>query len=1592
MEIQQTSQPNYLFTPTPLSNDTEKWFCGSTEGWGPISKYRFGFTPCFEYSILLGALSTLAIASFFGRYVTLRKCSKPQGFGRTAWIYWPTQICMTLAGMAAVGVLAHLLNLENGTVPAAIFGYAAFAAAWLLAVPLNHYEHAYSIRSSDFIFSFYVFSIVALMIQARTLHLLWDRSEGVSVQLFATFFMISTLLTGFTVEAWPRGTTKVQRSSSAPIYDKANLLSQMTFYFFLPIIRLGNTKFLTAEDFANQLPECVYTAASQPLLDRYWKANLERATKWGSKPSLFQAVLRSQLIHAPGLIVIRVARVLANFTVPAVFSLLLAYFQDVQDLAPSQETAAQPSDNGSSGRTTGNTSLEYGLFLIFCMSFASLCNVILVAVTRQYCVVRGLEVRSALMSMVYRKAIKLSPGSRQLSTTGQILNYVSIDADEWSEGGLVLTMWISIPLEFVSALYLLYKTLGWSAWVGLLTLVSMTPMQVWRVKLFNRLRREVSELADERIRVMTEILSAIKVVKLYAWESPFLRRILDVRNRELRAIRRMGAIDAVMSIVFSSSPLIISLLTLSVYATWGGPDFTPATLTPQVIFVSMTLFNMLKNPINTLSDVSSATVRLVVSTSRIQHFLLQEEIDSDAIVRELDGSKNPSGEPPVMVQDATFSWSKEAAMVGDESLENQDDADETQALLHGLNGGESTDIQRPTLQHINLSVKGGSLVAIVGRVGQGKSSLLSALIGEMYKFHGYAKTVGRIAYVPQQSWILNATLRDNILFGLEFDQERYDRIIAASGLEPDLAMLPAGDQTEIGERGINLSGGQKQRVSLARAAYNDADIYLLDDPLSAVDAHVDQHLWSELIGPQGLLRNKTRLLVTHGIHHLQEVDQIILLKDGCIAESGHFEDLMAAGKTFCQLINEYAITHRDQGGSGTSSRAESGISETQSQETVESCASGDTATATTPECDNARSSESKEDTKRDKKAGIIKAETYEHGELKLSVFLTYLRAMTYKYTALIVFCHVLMQMCYVCTSLWLKYWIGQSKETDDQGNPPSLKFFLSVFALLTLVCIVTGMVLNWVSFGVALIRASEYLHRKFISRIMLLPPSFFDTTPLGRIINVASSDFASIDERIPLKLYEITFQGLTLIASLTVVAFTTPLFLVASPFIAFIYYYIQKYYLHSSQAAKRLFRITKSPIFQHFQETLAGVSTIRAMGLQERFVKANTRWCDNHSNAFVAYGYCIRWMEIQVQLINVSITLLAGLWFVLLPQGSVNAATAGLALSFAMSNAQALIWFTRNYCDMYLHLIAIERVEEYSEMTTEAPRLTAHDSEAGRALEHHWPQKGTIEFVDYSTRYREGMDLVLKGISFRVEGGQKIGIVGRTGAGKSSLTLALFRMVEAANSEWARETSRNSNQASDEPHNEDQLDGGKIVIDNIDISSLGLADLRKNLSIIPQEPVLFAGTVRANLDPFEELEDAELWEALERSYLKPVIAALPGGLLFQVAQNGENFSVGQRSLICLARALLRKTKILVLDEATSAVDIETDELIQKTIRTEFKERTILTIAHRIKTVMDSDKILVLDHGRVVEFDAPEVLLQDESSLFYKLAKQAGESR
>ncbi|KAF9436471.1 hypothetical protein BGZ76_003902 [Entomortierella beljakovae] len=1232
--------------------------------------------------------------------------------------------------------------------------------------------------------------------------------------------------------------------------------------------------------------------------------------------------------------------------------------------------------------------------------------------------------KAALISMVYRKALRLSPGSRMKSTTGEITNHMAVDAEQWGDAMIYLSMWVSIPIEICVALYLLYKFLGWSMMAGFLSLLAFIPLQTWQANMFEASQTDGLRAMDQRVRLATEVLSGIRVVKLYGWTSAFLERILVIRKEELKALRKIGIVQAFMSINYFSSPLIISLITFGVYSMWGGPNFTPGKLTPQTVFVSMTLFSMLRVPVTNLSDATTTTVSVMVGTRRIQEFLLREEIDEDDIIRSNNTPRDPES-PVIFIKDASFTWTSLTETALDKHF------DENDRLLSDYDDS-CNDNSNTTLQSINLSIVNGNLTAIVGRVGQGKSSLLSAIIGEMYKIGGKIQISGKVAYVPQQAWIINATLKDNILFGNDYDEERYKQVVFACALVSDIATLPAGDMTEIGERGINLSGGQKQRVSLARAAYDNSDIYLLDDPLSAVDAHVDRHLWENLVGPSGLLRDKTRVLVTHGTHHLKEVDQVVVLKEGVISEQGHYSKLMENRQTFYQLIKEYSISHANERkkkperknsgpdllpvvnvetdqvkSSDSALEVGGGLGGLDSQSFEESPVSEDeyedlTETGDASEVDGESCQDSPTDNKKDDKAELIAAEKMKIGEVNLETSIVYFEAMSYLNVAGTVVLFIAAQVCLVGSSLWLKYWIERSEEAEkDPSNPaPTITVFLGVYTLITVVYVILHVTLPWLLFAVARIRASEILHRNLITKVLRLPMSFFDTTPLGRILNRFSSDFSSIDDKIPNKFFGAMYFAASVASTFVLITYTTPNFISVIPVLMLGYYIIQKAILRINTPLIRIYSASKSPVYQHFNETLNGVSTIRAMAVQNRFIAESTVKMDFLANNFMAFVSGKRWVEVQLRLLSTFVLLFAAL-FAVLGRSYIDPSLVGLTLSFALSITEEVTSLVRIYCDFQTQLVSVERVVEYTDMKTEAPDHT------DAYIPPNWPSHGRIQFKHYSTRYREGLDLVLKDISLEILPGERVGIVGRTGAGKSSLTLALFRILETANSYWAKasdNTGRGSEvsildgRSRDEDEDEDSLasltgqdgEGGSIEIDGIDISTIGLEDLRKSLAIIPQEPTLFAGTLRMNLDPFLEMQDADLWGALERSHLKAYIQSLPGGLSYEVSQNGENFSVGQRSLICLARALLRKTKILIMDEATAAVDVETDELIQRTIRQEFKDRTVLTIAHRIKTVMDSDKILVLEKGRVQEFDSPNHLLKNKDSLFFKLAEQAGE--
>ncbi|KAF9172822.1 hypothetical protein BGX21_006151 [Mortierella sp. AD011] len=1504
---------------------------------------------------------------------------------------------------------------------AQVIGSLAMGTAWLVGLAVNYNEHKYTIRSSDLLLLYYIVSITTIGI---TLHTQFDLLKSNQAAFHCNIASLVALLFGLLIESYPRGSTRVQQQSGAQEYEKANLWSRLTFTFFQPIVTLAAKQhILVPSDIVNQLPDAHNTKSGYTVLSTHWfrrvksyRDKVQSAEKNGcseeeikkiKKPSLMATIF---IAHWKAIVPIIIMRILIPFTdylSPALLGLLLDYIGG--------DTSDESSAPAFISPKQEEKPLTYGLAIAFSMFAVHVITTMMYGFMMRGVYLLSVEIRSSLVAMIYRKALRLSPDARRMSSTGSITNHMSVDAAMWEEGVDTLSIWISLPFSFSICLLMLYMLLGWSFLAGLFTLLALVPLQVWRAKVFEGLEDERLNATDERVRLTSEILSNSKVIKLYGWESAFKRKILAARNLELGILRNIGAMEALMSVVFASSTVLVGLVTFAVYVTLGD-----GVLTPKVVFVSFSLFQLLHEPVGRMAEGTSDTISLVVATKRIQRFLFREEINDTQDVRA--GFCEEDSRNVVEIRDATMAWT-----LGRSSIESSDDEDsdvdeereDEQPLLSehvgeaAVNGGLTT---RATLRNINLTIQEGAITIVVGRVGQGKSSLLSTIIGEMYKLHGVIRVRGKVAYVPQQAWIINATLRDNILFGSAFNQERYRQVLETCGLEPDLAVLPAGDMTEIGERGINLSGGQKQRVSLARAAYQDADIYLLDDPLSAVDAHVDRHLWENLIGPKGILKDKARVLVTHGIHHLEHVDQIVVVKEGEIAEVGRYEDLMAAKQSFYQLIEEYSTkragkrrgshaTHRVDGlGNQPSSKSD----EPSLGGSIDGNVDSDSVTIEDTSVDalnktntQTRDRDAEGEDEEDMEDELIADEVMKKGGVEWRLVKNYARAFSLKASLGMILICMVTQLCTIGFSLWMKYWISKTKEDLEE----SLVLFLGVYSAMVLVYVVFFILFVHLALAVGRIRASEKLHRLLISTVIRLPMSFFDTTPLGRILNRFSSDMYSVDEHLGWKTMDMTYITISVTSTLVVIAATTPAFVFMIPIIALVFYFIANWFLWATRSLKRINSVSLSPLYQHFDESLNGVSTIRAMEVQQQFIEESDNRTDYHANAYTAYMYCNRWVDFRLQVLSAFIILVVALSGVF-ARNTIDASLIGLSLSFAIAQTDEIMWICKDFTEWQSHLVAIERIQEYTDKHTEAPETSA------TVIPESWPEQGRIEFQNFSARYREGLDLVIKHLSFEIQPCEKIGIVGRTGAGKSSITLALFRIIEAANSPWARASDNagyhervQGDGGENEPllmghpgfHSQDggdedeEMDGGSIKIDGIDISTLGLTELRKHLAIIPQDPTLFAGSIRDNLDPFQEVPDSALWEALERAHLKDHIRSLPGGLSTEVAQNGENFSVGQRSLICLARALLRKSKILILDEATASVDVETDELIQQTIRKEFQDRTILTIAHRIKTVMDSTKILVMDRGEVVEFDPPEVLLQKPESLFFKLAHQSGEA-
>ncbi|KAG2688836.1 hypothetical protein I3760_09G112600 [Carya illinoinensis] len=988
------------------------------------------------------------------------------------------------------------------------------------------------------------------------------------------------------------------------------------------------------------------------------------------------------------------------------------------------------------------------------------------------------------------------------------------------------------------------------------------------------------------------------------WSAPFRIIIAMVLlYQQLGVASLLGSLMLVFmvpiqfnSFILNSIPVVVTVTSFGLFTLLGGH------LTPARAFTSLSLFSVLRFPLNMLPNLLSQVVNANVSLQRLEELFLAEE-------RVL--LPNPPLEPvlpAISIKDGYFSWASKA--------------------------------DKPTLSNINLDIAVGSLVAVVGGTGEGKTSILSAMLGELPSVGDSSVVIrGTVAYVPQVSWIFNATLRENILFGSEFEPARYWKSIDVTALQHDLDLLPGYDYTEIGERGVNLSGGQKQRVSMARAVYSNSDVYIFDDPLSALDAHVARQVFNSCVKEE--LRGKTRVLVTNQLHFLPQVDRIILVSEGMVKEDGTFEELSKNGVLFQKLMENAGEMEEQE------AEKEDGIKYDQKSSKP---ASG------------GLENDLKKDTSYNKKGKgqksvLIKQEERETGVVSWGILMRYKNALGGLWVVMILFiCYILTEVLRVLSSTWLSVWTNQStSESYKPGN------YILIYALLSFgqVAVTLG---NSFWLIISSLRAAKRLHDSMLNSVLRAPMIFFHTNPTGRIINRFAKDLGDIDRNVANFMNMFLGQVWQLLSTFILIGTVSTISLWSIMPLLILFYAAYLYYQSTSREVKRLDSITRSPVYAQFGEALNGLSTIRAYKAYDRMANINGKSMDNNIRFTLANISSNRWLAIRLETLGGIMIWLIATFAVLQNAREENqvafASVMGLLLSYTLNITNLLSGVLRQASRAENSLNSVERVGTYIDLPSEAPTII----ESNRPPPG-WPSSGLIKFEDVFMRYRSELPPVLHGLSFTVPPREKLGIVGRTGAGKSSMINALFRIVE--------------------------MERGRILIDGFDVAKFGLTDLRKVLGIIPQSPVLFSGTVRLNLDPFSEHSDADLWEALERAHLKDVIRRNSFGLDAEVSEGGENFSVGQRQLLSLARALLRRSRILVLDEATAAVDVNTDALIQKTIREEFKSCTMLIIAHRLNTIIDSDRILLLDAGQVLEYDTPEELLLNDGSAFSRMVQSTG---
>ncbi|KAF9155878.1 hypothetical protein BG015_008240 [Linnemannia schmuckeri] len=1255
----------------------------------------------------------------------------------------------------------------------------------------------------------------------------------------------------------------------------------------------------------------------------------------------------------------------------------------------------------------------------------------------------ALKSASVLNSEVFKKSLRrkdIAPspefkedaeGNRKKDSSANISNLVAVDVKTIEQSFLSLDEIYGLPMQVVLSSIGLYHLLGPAAFVGIGFMIVTMPLPALLASIFTRLFNSIMESKDDRMDILTEMLSGMRTVKYFGWESKFVEKITDAREKELNNNKKMYTQMSFAGVAWSIMPLINMVVLLVAYTVFYGH-----TITASVLFTTLSLFEILSSSLSNIPWTFISITESVVALRRVSTFLDEEEVERDTTVTTIDvrarfSSSAPAthsaSHPIIGFIRATYSWpskkiktveptqkagwfqnlkSKFSKAPTPAEQDNESSLDDTPA------SEPETVVERFQLTNVSADFPVGELSLIVGPTGSGKSALLLALLGELERVEGhmylprldynrnYSDDRGSgIAYVAQTAWLQNGTVRDNILFGKAFNQERYSAVLEGCALTTDLDVLEFNDLTEIGEQGVTLSGGQKQRVSLARAIYSDASVLLLDDCLSAVDTHTGRHIFQTLNGP--LMDGRTILMATHQVQlTLSAARYIVVLDKGKVVGTGTPEECIRHGW----------IDHV----------------------TLVATVSYQSSEADTLDGDKGAKTDLKDDRKAASPAKSKDEETKAEGSVPFKVYKYYFSASGgWIAWILLVGIYVFEQSATVAEKSWLAIWTNRMAETTGslvleaaqtvtpelvasvkeaftprdgsaygtitmavfgKGTPESVSvgFYIGVYVLLGLIPMLINIFSMFYSMTVLNINGSRSIHAQLLHKISRARSRFFDTTPVGRIINRFSADMATIDSMLINTLLYLVFSVISIIFTVFVISVNMPLFMIPAFFVISIYIVLGVLYVPVSRDLKRLNSVSRSPILNHFNETVNGLTTIRAYGFERRFQAKNLSNLDDNNRAFYWLYSAGRWLGWRLDLTSALVSFCTGL-LILQRWDQIESGWAALCLSYSTMFNSRVAWMIRSYAQNEMNMNSLERVIEYMNVEEEAPAVIE-----GSRPPASWPHAGQISIEHLTVRYSPGTPDILKNVSVSIKGGEKVGVVGRTGSGKSTLAISLLRILEPTR--------------------------GTIRIDDIDISKIGLHDLRSSLTIIPQDPILFMGTLRFNLDPFDEHEDIELWEALRRSHLIPAttIRGSSGStptpdsnsanasqalsthdhettidpsqitLDTEIQQGGSNFSQGQRQLIALARALVRQSKIIIMDEATASVDFETDLKVQTTIREEMADATIITIAHRIRTIADFDRVLVMQAGEVAEFDKPYSLMRQEGSLFRELCEQSTE--